>query len=115
MKRSMAKKKIKVEESSGNVFEDLGCVDPEERLAKARIGLCIARIVKAHGWKQREAAEHIGIDQPKVSKLLRGQLREFSIERLLGFLRSLGWDVEIVLKEAGEPSAAELRVVEPAK
>lgn len=111
----MAKKKIKVEESSGNVFEDLGCENPEERLVKAQLGLCIARIVKTNGWKQQEAAERIGmgIDQPKVSKLLRGQLQEFSIERLLGFLQALGWDVDIVLREAGEPSAAELRVVQP--
>ena len=116
MNRMASKKKADIEESGGNVFEDLGCENPDERLVKAHLGLCISRIVEDRGWKQQEAAEHIGagLDQPKVSKLLRGQLREFSIERLLVFLRALGWDVDIVLKEAKEPSSAMLRVVERA-
>lgn len=108
----MPRKKIQVEESSGNVFSDLGCKDPNDRRAKAQLGLCISKIIETHGWKQREAAEHMGIDQPKVSRLLRGQLREFSIERLMGFLRMLGWNVEIVLSEARSPSEAGFRVVE---
>ncbi len=53
----------------------------------------------------------MGIDQPKVSKILRGQLREFSIERILGFLRAIGWDVEIVLRNGTESPGA-FRVVE---
>jgi predicted XRE-type DNA-binding protein len=67
--------------------------------------------VGKNGWKQDEAAERMGIDQPKVSKILRGQLREFSVERLLGFLRAVGCEVEIVLRDGTESPAA-LRVVE---
>ena len=107
----MSRGRIEFEESSGNVFQDLGQENPEEALAKARLARQIAKIVEQHGWTQTEAGEQMGIDQPKVSKILRGQLREFSLERLLGFVRALGWDVEIVLRQ-GTTSPAGLRVVE---
>lgn len=111
MKANKAKKReIEVEESSGNVFEDLGHSNPDEALVKAKLALHIAKIVETNGWKQDEAAVRMRIDQPKVSKILRGQLREFSIERLLGFLRAIGCDVEIVLRNStGSP--ATFRVV----
>jgi len=100
------KRRAEVEDSSGNVFKDLGHPDPEEALVKAKLALQLAQIVKANGWKQVEAAKRMGIDQPKISKILRGQLREFSVERLLGLLRRIGCDVEIVLRKArGRPAA----------
>ena len=111
MKAHTAKRKIEVEESSGNVFQDLGHPSPEEALVKARLALHLAKIVDTNGWKQDEAAKRMGIDQPKVSKILRGQLREFSIERLFAFLRALGCNVEIVLRD-GAKGRASLRVVE---
>jgi predicted XRE-type DNA-binding protein len=111
VKTRIAKAKVKVEESSGNVFEDLGLPNPDETLVKAKLAIHIGKIVESKGWNQGNAAKRMGIDQPKVSKILRGQLSEFSIERLLGFLRAIGCDVEIVLKN-GSGSPAALRVVE---
>jgi len=85
---------------SGNVFADLGLSNPEERLAKADLALAISRAIKERGLKQREAAVLMGIDQPKVSHVLRGRLADFSAERLMTFLMGLGRDLEIVVRPA---------------
>lgn len=82
---------------SDNVFADIGLSNPEERLAKANIAVAINDVIKARGLTQVQAAELMGIDQPKVSKINRGRLSEFSTERLLTFLIHLGLDVEIVI------------------
>lgn len=91
---------ILFEKSSGNVFADMGCVDAEEKLAKADIAINIARVIKERKLTQVEAAKLLGIDQPSVSRLLKGQLREFSTSRLLKFLPALSQDVEIRIKPA---------------
>lgn len=90
---------IAVEESSGNVFADLGYLDAEEALAKSRLAQRIAEIIDRHNLTQVQAASILGIDQPKVSKLIRGQLREFSTDRLFRFLNVLDQDIEIVIRE----------------
>ena len=106
---------IKVEEGSGNVFADIGLPDAEERLAKAELALRIAEAIKARRLTQASAAELFSIDQPKVSRLLRGQLAGFSTERLMHFLTLLGRDVEIVVKPAPRSRRqGHLRVVEAA-
>ncbi len=84
--------------SSGNVFADLGFDEPDTELAKADLALTISRIIRARGWTQDQAAEQLGIDQPKVSKLVRGRLGEFSIERLMRFLTKLDQDVAITVQ-----------------
>ncbi len=89
---------LKVEESSGNVFADLGFPNAEEALAKSRLAQCIAEIIEKQHLTQVQAAALLGIDQPKISKLLRGRLREFSTDRLFRFLNALDQDVEIVIK-----------------
>jgi predicted XRE-type DNA-binding protein len=89
---------IEVEESSGNVFADIGLPNPEERLAKADLAIRIAEAIRARRLTQARAARMLGIDQPKISRLLRGQLSGFSAERLMHFLTLLGRDVEIVVK-----------------
>ena len=89
---------IKAEKSSGNVFADLGVADPEEALAKAELVRQISEIISKRHMSQKEAAAILGIDQPKVSNLIRGRLSGFSTERLLRFLNDLGRDVEIVIK-----------------
>ena len=88
---------------SGNVFADLGVPEPEEALAKAALAHQIAELVARRGWTQARAAEALGIDQPKVSALLRGRLAGFSIERLLRFLTALDQDVAIVVGPAAAP------------
>lgn len=98
--RKTTSKAIRVTRGSGNVFADLGLPNPEERLAKAELALAITRAIKERGLTQREAAALMGIDQPKVSHVLRGRLADFSTERLMGFLTGLGRDVEIVVRPA---------------
>ena len=70
-----------------------------EALAKSRLAQRIANILERQNLTQSRAAEVLGIDQPKISKLLRGQLREFSTDRLFRFLNALNHDIEIVIRE----------------
>lgn len=91
------KKKIVYEESSGNVFADLGIKNPEEALAKSELARQIAKLIKKKKLTQKQAAEILSIDQPKISALIRGKLRSFSLERLIHFLNELGQDVSIVI------------------
>lgn len=95
--------------SSGNVFADLGLADAEEHLIKAGLVAKIDRIIRQRGLTQTAAARSMGIDQPKVSAMLAGQFRGYSVERLMRFLVALGQDVEIVVKPKRR-RAAELRV-----
>jgi predicted XRE-type DNA-binding protein len=103
---------IKVEKSSGNVFADLGVANPEEALAKAELARRISQIISKRHMSQNEAATLLGIDQPKVSALMRGRLSGFSTERLFKFLNDLGRDVEIVVKpKPRSRHRAKIRVV----
>lgn len=81
-----------------NVFEDIGVPNAEEHLVKAKLVLKIDTIMKKRGMKQTEAAELFGVRQPDISKMRRGEFRQFSVERLLRFLVALNQDVEIVVK-----------------
>lgn len=84
-----------IEPSSGNVFDDLGFDQPEVELAKARLSTMIAEEIAARGWTQRRAAGALGIDQPRVSLLVRGKTGQFSLERLIELLGRLNFDVQI--------------------
>ena len=84
---------------SGNVFADLGFPNADEMLAKAELAQKIGVIISRRRLTQADAAKLLGVDQPKVSALLRGHLSGFSFERLMRFLILLGRDVEIVVKE----------------
>jgi predicted XRE-type DNA-binding protein len=104
--------KKRYEIGSGNVFKDIGVPGPEEHLIKAQLVFKIDAILKRRGLKQVEAADLFGVRQPDVSKLLRGEFRQFSVERLLRFLVALDQDVEIVVKpHRGRNEAAALQVV----
>ncbi len=107
----MPKRKVLEQESStGNVFADLGLADPGEHLIKAGLVVKIGRIIRKRELTQAAAAQLMGIDQPKVSAMLAGQFRGYSVERLMRFLVALGHDVEIVVKPGKRGGAAELRV-----
>ena len=84
--------------SRGNVFADLGVSAPEEALAKAELAAKVAEVISSKRFTQSAAAKLLGIDQPKVSALLRGRLTGFSTDRLLKYLRILGRDVDIVIR-----------------
>ncbi len=115
MKKEERKKKseepVPIEPSSGNVFADLGLDNPEELLAKAELVQRIADIIVERKLTQVRAAKLLGVDQPKVSALLRGKLDGFSTDRLFRFLNALGRDVEIVIRPAKHSHEAETRVV----
>lgn len=111
----MTKKRgdIQVEESSGNVFADLGLRDAEERLAKADLAIAISREIESRGLTQAGAAELLGVAQPDVSNLMRGRLSGYSMERLTRLLNALGQDVEIRIRPGqGGSDRGHLRVAE---
>ena len=88
------------EESSGNVYADLGLADAEEMLVKAQLASKIGEIIKGRRWTQQQAAEVLGMTQPKLSNLLRGQFRGVSEAKMLECLAKLGRDVKIVVGPA---------------
>lgn len=89
----------KVTAGSGNVFADLGFEHPEEELAKAKLVQAISNVMKSKRLTQANLAGVIGLDQPQVSRLLRGQTGGYSTDRLIKILNLLGQDVEIRVKE----------------
>ena len=91
---------VNFEETRGNVFAALGFDDPDLELAKALLSGKIADEIAARGWTQQRAAEVLGIDQPRVSRLLAGKTGQFSLERLIEFLERLSFDVRIETKPA---------------
>jgi predicted XRE-type DNA-binding protein len=103
-------KRVRVAQSSGNVFADLGFPNPEREQLKATLTLQVYRLIKSRGLTQARAGAILGIKQPHVSGLMRGHSGGFSVERLMGFLTAMGQDVEITLKPARK-TRGELSVV----
>jgi predicted XRE-type DNA-binding protein len=95
---------------SGNVFADIGLANADEHLIKAQLVFKIDGLIKKRHMKQVEAAKLFGVKQPDVSKMLRGDFKQFSVERLLRFLVALGQDVEIVVKPHRGHRPAQLKV-----
>jgi predicted XRE-type DNA-binding protein len=87
-----------VEASSGNVFADLGIPNPELALAKAELVQLIRRIITKRKMTQASAARLLGIDQPKVSALVRGKVEGYSLDRLFRFLTALDRHIEISVR-----------------
>ena len=95
-----AKRNVRFEVGSGNVFRDLGLKNSEELLAKAKLASRIIDIIQERGLTQVAAAKLLEVDQPKVSLIFRGQLDQFSIERLMRFVNALGHDLRITVEPA---------------
>jgi predicted XRE-type DNA-binding protein len=89
----------KIEMSSGNIYADLGDSQAEEILVKARLTFKIGEIIKQRHLTQVEAADLLGLTQPKLSSLLRGQFRGVSEVKMLECLNRLGRDVQIVFRK----------------
>lgn len=103
------KRVLEQEASSGNVFADIGLANAGEHLIKAGLVVRIDRVIRRRKLTQAAAAQLLGVDQPKVSAMLAGRFRGYSVERLMKFLVALGHDVEIVVKPR-KRGRAELRV-----
>lgn len=97
---------IDIEESTGNVYADLGMPDPEKMQVKAQLATKIDEIIKDRQLSQQKAAKVLGISQPKLSKMLRGQFRGISETKMLDCLARLGRDVQIVVGPARHNTAA---------
>ena len=91
---------ITIEVGSGNVFADLGFPQPEIALAKAKLVQRIRDTIEQRKLTQVEAAALLGLDQPKVSALVRGRVAGYSLDRLFKFLNLLGQRVEITVRQA---------------
>jgi predicted XRE-type DNA-binding protein len=87
-----------VTQGSANIFADIGLNQPEEALAKARIVETIAELLKNKRLSQSESGRLVQLTQPQISRLMRGDTREFSYERLMRVLTALGQDVEITIR-----------------
>ena len=106
----MRKENIEIERSSGNVFADLGLPGADAHMLKTEIVAQIDKVIRQRRLKQVEAARLLGLSQPDVSRLLRGNFREYSLERLLRLLARLGHDVDIVIRDVNSNRTGRLRV-----
>ena len=88
-----------VEESSGNIFADLGLENADELHEKGLLLAKIYKIVRKRGYKQKEASKVMELTQPQVSNLMNARLDEFSIDRLIKCLKALGCRVDIKVIE----------------
>ena len=91
-------RKVRIEKGSGNILADLGLPDADTHFLKAQIVAEIYRITNERKLTQTEAGKLMGISQPEVSRMFKGNFREYSVERLMGFLTTFDRDVEIVAR-----------------
>ena len=103
----MSKEHIEVYESSGNIFADLGLPDAETHYLKAQIVAELFRLTKGRNLTQAKAGSLMGISQPEVSRLFKGNFREYSIDRLMTFLIAFDRDIEIVSRPRSPQRAGE--------
>ena len=94
---------IEIETSSGNVFADLGLADAEKLKIKSGLVIEISRAVRRLGLTQEEAGRRMGIAQPKVSAMMRGDFANLSERKLMECLNRLGYDIEIKVRPAAKP------------
>ena len=99
------------ERDSANVFADLGLEDADAHLLKAGLVSCIDDIVRKRRITETEAARQLGLSQLDMSRLLRGEFREHSLQSLLRLLTALGCDIDIVIRQPQSASGGKLRIV----
>ena len=96
---------IEIEKGSPSVYSDLGLADAAEMQVKATLAAKIGEIMKHRHLTQMQASETLGIPQPKLSGMLRGQFRGISEAKMLDCLNRLGRDVEIVVRKPSRSGA----------
>ena len=94
---------IAIESGSGNVFADLGLRDADKLKIKSGLVIEITRAIRELGLTQQEAAKRMGVTQPKVSGMLRGDFSNLSERKLMDCLNRLGYDIEIKVRRASKP------------
>jgi predicted XRE-type DNA-binding protein len=98
-------------ERAGSVYAELGFQDAEQMLVKAQLVTKIAQILRKRGWSQQQAAKVLGMTQPKLSKMLRGQFRGISEMKMMDCLVRLGREVKIVVGPEKKAGAERIEVV----
>ena len=93
---------VEVQRSSGNVFADLGLPDADKLKIKTGLVIEIRKAIRQQGLTQHEAATRMGITQPKVSGMMRGDFSNLSERKLMDCLNLLGYDIEIKVKPASD-------------
>lgn len=91
-----------VEGSSGNVFADLGLPHAEKLKIKSGLVIEITRAINRLGLTQAEAGRRMGISQPKVSRMMRGEFANLSERKLMDCLNRLGYDIQIRVQPVAE-------------
>lgn len=91
---------IEVQSGSGNVFADLGLPQADKLKIKTGLVIEIRKAMRELGLTQQAAAERMGIPQPKVSGLMRGDFGNVSERKLMDCLNRLGYDIEIKVRPA---------------
>ncbi|MEX2536977.1 MAG: helix-turn-helix transcriptional regulator [Trueperaceae bacterium] len=99
-----------ITQGSGNVFADLNLPKAEERNVNARLASKVLDAIEARGWNQARAAPALGISQQDVSRVTRGILKDYSVERLMQLLHKLDYRVTIQ-GECARPTAEEIVVL----
>ena len=94
---------VEVQRSSGNVFADLGLPDADKLKIKTGLVIEIRKAMRRLGLTQQEAAGGMGITQPKVSDMMRGDFSNLSERKLMDCLNRLGYDIEIKVKPTSDP------------
>ena len=93
---------VDVQRSSGNVFTDLGLPDAGKLKIKTGLVIEIRKAIRQQGLTQQEAATRMGLTQPKVSGMMRGDFSNLSERKLMDCLNRLGYDIEIKVKPASD-------------
>jgi predicted XRE-type DNA-binding protein len=106
----MSRRSDVVTVGSGNVFADLGLPDAESHHLKAQLVAEIMRAARGRKLNQAALGKAIGVSQPEVSRMFRGNFREYSVERLLRFLTALDRDIQIVIR-ARPPAGRKRRIM----
>jgi len=104
----MKNAEIEIHVSEPNIFADFGLPDAENHFLKAKIVAELYRLVNAEKLTQTAAGQRMGISQPEVSRLFKGNFREYSVERLMGFLTAFNQDVEIVMRPRHDKGRGEI-------
>jgi predicted XRE-type DNA-binding protein len=91
---------VEVHRGSGNVFADLGMADADKLKIKTGLVIEIRKAMRSRGLTQQEAARLMGITQPKVSDMMRGDFTNLSERKLMDCLTRLGYDIEIKVRPA---------------
>ena len=93
--------KVTVQRSSGNVFADLRLPDARELSLKTSFAFKIGQVMRDQQLTQKKAADLAGVSQPDISRILRGEFRDVSTDRLIKILLGLRAELDITVSHAG--------------